>query len=197
MSRLSLLSGVIPLDYKNLSDSELLENDPSDKGKIAELVARYMKSVIAAAHRYSGAADYDELVSDGMEGLMTAIQSYDPDKGAFSAYSAVCINNKLRNTVKKNIRRTDRLSYNSLEELDEMPDPSPTPEEAVIAKENSAALLRTVHTELTDLERSCIEGIAMGLTYSEIAERLKVDVKSVDNAVSRARAKLRKFRGRL
>lgn len=185
------------MDYKNLSDRELLENDPSDKGKIAELVSRYMKSVIAAAHRYSASADYDELVSDGMEGLMAAIQSYDPGKGDFSAYSAVCINNRLKNTVRKNLRRADRLSYNSLEELDEMPDPSPTPEEAMIAKERSAALLRTVHSELTELERSCIEGIAMGLSYSEIAARLGVDVKAVDNAVSRARAKLRKFRGDL
>lgn len=183
------------LDYKDLSDRELLENDPCDKGKIAELVARYMKNVFAAAHRFSASADYDELVSDGMEGLMSAIRSYVPEKGEFSTYSAVCINNRLRNTAKKHKRRTSCIADNGSEELDAIADPSPTPEEAVIAKENSEALLKAVQTELSYLERFCIEGIAVGLTYKEIAARLGVDVKTVDNAAARARMKLKKYLG--
>ena len=62
-------------DYSALSDKELLRNDPPDSAKLAELISRYMKMVFACAKRYSGAADYEELVSDGMEGLLSAVRT--------------------------------------------------------------------------------------------------------------------------
>ena len=83
-------------DYSKLSDSELLRDNPSDSGKIAELISRYMKTVFAGARKFSQFADYEELVSDGMQGLLAAVSNYDSEKGEFSAFAAVCINNRLR-----------------------------------------------------------------------------------------------------
>lgn len=179
------------LDYSAMSDRELLENTPPDSGKIAELISRYMKTVFAGARRYSDCADYEELVSDGMEGLLSAIGSYDPKKGEFSAFVSVCVNNRLRNTAKRSLRRTSKLADG--QELESIADRAPTPEEIVIAKEHSEEVLNSLKAELTPLELHCIEGAALGLSYNEIAGRLDVDVKTVDNALSRARAKLRKF----
>ena len=179
--------------YSQMSDRELLENNAADSGKIAELISRYMKAVFAAAAKYSSAADHEELVSDGMQGLMAAIGSYDGSKGEFSTYLSVCLDNRLRNTAKRSLRRKNRLSGNDPEELDLIADTRPTPEEVVIDRESSEAVLENMRTNLTTLEFRCMDGLMMGLSYEEIAKLLDIDRKAVDNAVTRARAKLRSF----
>lgn len=179
--------------YSRMSDRELLENNSADSGKIAELISRYMKAVFAAAAKYSSAADHEELVSDGMQGLMAAIGSYDGSKGEFSAYLSVCLDNKLKNTAKRSMRRKNKLSGNDPEELEHIADTKPTPEEIVIDRESRAAVLENMRTKLTTLEFRCMEGLIMGLSYEETARVLGIDRKAVDNAVTRARAKLRQF----
>lgn len=180
-------------DYSQMSDAELLDNNSADSGRLAELISRYMKAVFAAAGRYSGAADHEELVSDGMQGLMAAVQSYNADKGEFSAYAYTCIDNRLKNTVKRSLRRKNRISDTDVEELANIADTKPTPEQVVIDRESKALLLQNMRASLTELELGCMEGVMMGLSYAEIAKRMNLDRKSVDNAVTRARAKLRKF----
>lgn len=180
-------------DYSQMSDRELLENNSADSGKLAELISRYMKAVFAAAARYSQTADREELVSDGMQGLMAAIQSYNSEKGEFSAYAYACIDNRLKNTVKRSLRRKNRMSDSDSEELANIADTKPTPEQVVIDMESKALLLQNMRTNLTALELRCMEGVIMGLSYAEIAKMTNLDKKSVDNAVTRARAKLRKF----
>ena len=179
--------------YSDLSDRELLESIPLDGGKVTELISRYMNIVFSCAGRYSGSADYEELVSDGMTGLLGAIQNYDESKGEFAAFAAVCVKNRMRNTVKKALRRSAEMSDSSPEEMETIADPSPTPEEVVIEMENRRSLLAILRSELTDLELSCLEGAALGFTYDEIAQRIGADKKSVDNALCRARNKLRRF----
>lgn len=179
-----------------MTDRELLENietNAADSGKIAELISRYMKAVFAAAAKYSSAADHEELVSDGMQGLMAAIGSYDGTKGEFSAYLSVCLDNRLKNTAKRSMRRKKKLSGNDPEELEYIADTKPTPEEIVIDRESRAAVLENMRTKLTTLEFRCMEGLIMGLSYEETARVLGIDRKAVDNAVTRARAKLRQF----
>lgn len=180
-------------DYTQMSDRELLENNSADSGKLAELISRYMKAVFAAAAKYSQTADHEELVSDGMQGLMAAIQSYNGEKGEFSAYAYACIDNRLKNTVKRSLRRKNIMSDADSEELANIADTKPTPEQVVIDRESTALLLQNMKTNLTALELRCMEGVMMGLSYAEIAQIMSIDKKSVDNAVSRARTKLRKF----
>lgn len=180
-------------DYSKLSDRELLRDNLSDSGKIAVLISRYMKTVFSYAKKYAQFADYEELVSDGMQGLLAAVSSYDCEKGEFSAYASVCINNRLRNTVKKSANRRKNLAAE--EEMREIPDKAPTPEEAVIERENSEDVRKRLKSELSALELHSIECAAMGMSYAEIAKRLGVEKKSVDNALSRARAKVRRIMG--
>ena len=71
-------------DYSCMSDTELLENNFADSGKTAELISRYMKTVFSAVDKYSALADREELVSDGMQALLSAIQTYEKEKGDFA-----------------------------------------------------------------------------------------------------------------
>lgn len=179
--------------YSDMSDRELLEGFSLDGGKVAELISRYMNIVFSCAGKFSGSADYEELVSDGMAGLLGAVRNYDASKGEFAAFAAACVKNRMRNTVKKSLKRNAGLSDSSLEEMETIADPNPTPEEVVIEKENRRSLLEMIHSELSELELRCIEGAALGFSYEEIAQRIGSDRKSVDNALCRARNKLKRF----
>lgn len=187
---MSVISG-----YSNYSDRELFENPPLDSGRTAELISRYLNLVFSSARSFSSSADYEELVSDGMEGLLNAVQSYDPEKGEFAAFAAACIKNSMRNTVKRTVRRNSGIVRGSDEELENIADPSPTPEEVIIERENSRSVLEDLRGRLTETELRCIEGVALGFSYDEIANYLNIEKKSVDNALCRARAKLKKFYG--
>lgn len=176
-------------DLSKLSDYELICGNRFDSGCAAELISRYMRLVFSLAKKYSGCADYEELVSDGMTGLLSAIQNFDSEKGEFSAFAAVCVENRLKNTVKRCVSRAKRLADE--EELSLVADRKPTPEERIIAKESNEDMLRVIRNELSELEFKCIKGVIMGLSYAELAKQLGVEKKSVDNALSRARSKLR------
>lgn len=171
-------------DHSLLSDEQLIESNA-----ITELLPRYVPTVFAMARKYSASADYEELVSDGMQALISAVSEYDPAKGSFKAFAAVCIANRMKNTVSKAERRASKLSD---EEMELLPDLAPSPEERVISRETSEELYRLILEELTPLEKMCIDGVVIGLSYEEIAKRIGTDRKSVDNAVARARAKLRR-----
>ncbi len=180
------------------SDNSLLDGSEGclpESNRLAELISRYMKTVIAYATKYSKVADYEELVSDGMQSLLGAIRSYDSSKGEFSTYVGVCINNRMKNVARRTLSRTAHFSDNdgNDEGLERVPDPAPTPEELVMQREEDKQFFENLKQGLSELELHCIEGVIMGFSYEEIASGLGTDKKSVDNALSRARTKLRRF----
>lgn len=178
-------------DISSASDEQLasvgFSADSSEK--TAELISRYSGTVFAAAAKYAGSADYEELVSDGMVALLNAISHYDESKGSFGTFASVCVSNAMKNTIDRASRRKSRLDTET--ELEKLTDTSPGPEELAILRESTSEMSDRMRTLLTPLERRCLDGVILGLSYGEIAERLKIDKKSADNAVARARAKLR------
>lgn len=177
-------------DYSQLTDEQLAGcvTSAESGGAVAELVSRYTGLVLALAGRFSASADYEELVSDGLDALINAAARFSPEKGGFSAFASVCVTNRMKNTVQRACRRNERLSELSDEDI---PDSSPTPEELVISRESAAEISERMKVLLSPMELGCIEGVILGMPYSEIARRLSISVKSVDNAVTRARAKLK------
>lgn len=177
-------------DFSKMTDEQLVGCVSStDSGEaVAEMVSRYTGLVLALAGKYSAGADYEELVSDGLDALLSALRNFSPEKGSFSGFASVCVSNRMKNAVDRAKRRNERLEELSDEDI---PDSSPTPEELVISRESAYEITKSMKSLLSQLELSCIEGVILGMPYSEIAEKLSVPVKSVDNAVNRARAKLK------
>ncbi len=178
-------------DYSQMTDEQLARcvSSAENGDAVAEMVSRYTGLVLALAGRYSKSADYEELVSEGLDALIAAASGFDPARGSFGTFAAVCVSNRMKNAVSRADRRNERFSELDMEE--DIPDSSPTPEELVISRENAAEITERMKTLLSPMELRCIEGVILGMSYSEIAERLSVGVKSVDNAVTRARTKLR------
>ncbi len=187
----------LSLGISDYSDKDLLDGSADqfpESDRINELVSRYMKTVFAFAAKYASSADYEDLVSDGMLGLLSAIRTYDPSRGEFAAYAAVCIDNRMRSAVRRYNAWAEHISDSSpsSEELERVPDPSPTPEDLVIRHEDDRLFFENIKRILSTMELRCIECVIMGLSYEEIASRLGTDKKAVDNALSRARTKLRR-----
>ena len=75
----------------------------------------------------------------------------------------------------------------------EMPDTNAQPDSIVLKREEWADLWRKITSQLSDFEyQICIMFIG-GLSYMEIADKLGVSVKSVNNALQRVRSKMRKI----
>lgn len=66
------------------------------------------------------------------------------------------------------------------------------PETLFIEKENVENIEKLIETELSTSERQAFELYLTGMTYTEIAKVLGKDDKSTDNALQRAKNKLKK-----
>lgn len=177
-----------------MKSDNLLSNEKSAdfQSNVTDLISKHKNIVFSAAKAFSNSADYEELVSDGFEALLRAAAGYTKERAAFSTYASACIRNAMLNTIKRTQRRVDAIEDNS-QDLESIIDPAPSPEEVFIGKETNSELFRKAEEVLTEIEMKCIDGVIFGLSYNEIAEKLGVEKKVVDNALLRARTKLRKL----
>lgn len=181
-------------DFSGRSDEELLSGGYPDSETLTELVQRYKSMIFGLARRFSRFADYEELVSDGLCAFLTAAGEFSPQRGSFGALAYTSVKNCMKSTVDRSIKHYERIvdSEDADGELEKSGAIAPSPEEVFLDKETERELFEQFSGELTLLERRCLEGVILGYGYDEIAEHLKIDRKSADNAVARARAKLRK-----
>ena len=138
----------------------------------------------------------DDLFQEGIIGLLNAVRSYRPECGAsFETFAYTCITNRLRSAVTAAGRNIYAVSYdewqNSEHPLSEEPEGGADPQEIVAGREEMARWRQVVSQRLSDFERRAIGLFLNGYSYEEIAVVLHHPVKAVDNALQRARRKLR------
>ena len=68
--------------------------------------------------------------------------------------------------------------------------PSEDPEALLIHRESLDLLLNLIQEALTEMERQALVCYVSGFSYAEISEKMGISVKSVGNAMQRARRKL-------
>lgn len=180
-------------NYSAATDSELASLAKSSADAYSELISRYLPSIRRLAGFYTRiSADRDDLVSEGILGLMSAVKEYEGGKGAgFSTFAGVCVNNRMMSALKKsaNIKKRE-------EPLDEIiAGQGASPEKTVLDREVLNAIFKEISENLTALERAVFTEYLSGASYKSISDSLNIDLKAVDNALSRVRKKLRrKFR---
>ena len=175
--------------------------------RVAEerLVIRYNRLVRMCARPYFLAGgDSEDLIQEGMVGLLAAIREYDPGRAAsFRTYAEVCIKHRLLSVVKAAARdkhtplnnsvsfetplfcgNGDRYAYRaSVQHLED-------PEEIFLSREAFRERMEALMGQLSGFEANVLRLYLTGLSYSEIAAEVKKSPKSVDNAVQRIRRKL-------
>ena len=179
----------------NKSDIELLNDINNDvSGAIEELIGRYRPAVEAIATKYiNSPLEKDDLIQEGLIGLLAAINSYKSDKGTkFSTYASICINNSVQTALSKFSRLKD-IPPSSIMPLEE--DffdnyPAISAEDEYLANESVSSLTDFLYEGLSRFENEVLRLYILGFSYSEIAEKLDKKPKAIDNAIQRIRKKL-------
>ena len=186
-------------DFAELSDNELAAAAQNGDSKAySALIGRYIFLVRNCAGGYfSDSLEFDDLVQEGFIGLMNAVKSFDPDcNTAFSTFAKLCVERNIISAVRKTLRKKqipssmlvfiDDDSYDNVASAD-----AANPENAVLNKESYERLKNDIFSKLSKTELRVLRAYLSGSSYEQIAEKLEISVKAVDNAMQRIRKKLR------
>lgn len=193
-----MLGGLLDLDFNlnvfcGKTDDELAMIARSNRSAADALILRFSRLIFIKAEIISShTADADDLRQEGLMGLLKAISSFEPERAVkFSTYAEVCIVNSMKTYATKcRIKSFNQMS------IDELPEDAASqvenPESIYINKEFFSELWKTVDNELSALEKRTFDLFIQGDSYRCIAEKLGISEKTVDNALQRARGKIRR-----
>ena len=173
--------------------------------RVAEetLVTRYTRLVRTCARPFFLAGgDSEDLIQEGMVALIKAVREFAPDKAAtFRTFAEICIRNRLYSVLRASARDKHKALNQSISldtpDFDSNSYTSGTsslaqrdPEDFLIDREHTAALLAGVRKQLSEFEAKILGYYLDGLSCREIADAVGKPPKSVDNAVQRIRRKV-------
>lgn len=180
-------------DFCSKSDDELALLSKNNRNAAALIVSRFSKLIFIKSEIYANSnTDKEDLAQEGLMGLLKAVDSFDIGKGVkFSTYAEVCIVNSMKSLLYK-----ERNTAASLENIDELSEINSvmdyeTPESIYLYKEYFSELLKNINDVLSESEKKVFNLCICGLSYKKAAEKLGITEKSVDNAMQRARRKIR------
>ncbi len=169
------------------------------EASLARMIQSFLPYIQKRANRFSVAGlESDDLIQEGLIGLFRAIESYDErHEATFATYAITCINNGMLSAVKQAARKKHRPLSGYLQidgdDTAELTN-GETPEDYAIANEGFALLQSKISADLSGFEREVLSLHLEGYDYLSIAKRLDTTAKSVDNALQRARKKLKSRR---
>ena len=161
-----------------------------DQEAFALLVHRMTPLIHAQIHscRCAGTEDED-LAQEALMGLLAAVRTYRADGGAaFTTYATTCIRNRLLSLARRCGPRADRET--PLEDSTDLPDDAADPALQLQDREELDSLLTHLRARLTEREYRVLLLRLGDCSYAEIAARLGITVKAVDNTIQRIRRKI-------
>lgn len=179
-----------------MTDEELvLKCQNGDSSAEEELYGKYKPIVRKIARRYFlTGCEIEDLVQEGMLGLFSAVKGF-KQRGNFPAYAYKCIENRIFDAVRKSTGAKYSALNNFLPIVEVVGEwiHSDSPEDEIIKREDKRELLHKMRANLSSLEFKAFEMYSEGMTMAEISSSLNKSVKSVDNALNRAKNKLQKL----
>ncbi len=167
-----------------------------------ELVKRYYALVRACARPlFLAGGDGEDLIQEGMFGLLQAIREYHEEKAAsFRTFAEICIRNRLYSALRAAARdkhaplnqsvSLDHPFFDSTSYVAGAFDASCTDPELLIAdRDYVESVLEDTARQLSEFEAKILGLYLEGLSCQEIAKLVDRSPKSVDNAVQRVRRK--------
>ena len=207
-----ILPRIIAIDMRNdyqiqpsngIPDEKLCRLARQGDGPAMEnLIRRYTRLVKTCARPFFLAgADAEDVIQEGMLGLMKAIREFDSTKGVpFSVFARLCIQRKIYSATRsasalkhQPLNQSMSLDRPLFEDLAEshtrVTAPIGDPESLVIGNEEREERTRQLYSLLSEFEANVLTLFLDGLSYEEMAETLGKPVKSVENAIQRIKRK--------
>lgn len=154
-------------------------------------------------------SDFEDLRQEAVLALFKAAGSFDEEMTGitFGLYAKICIKNRLISAKRQKLRSIRKIrdtKGNAFQK--KVGRPRKIPAEQSSKKSGKSSFKGTLPTEtqllhlldlaekdLTAREKRAFDLYLSGSSYKEIGEELHCDIKSVDNALSRAKKKIKKY----
>lgn len=192
---------------QDLTDEELIGLiHEGNRSALEYLIIKYERIVRYKATTYFLiGSDREDVVQEGLIGLYKAICDYDDNKlASFKAFADLCITRQLITSIKTatRLKHSPLNSYVSIYKPLEGDEPdrifldiiasgvSIDPQELLINKEHLENVQALLNKVLSPLEREVLPLYLDGVSYEEIANRLKRSEKAIDNALQRIKRKV-------
>lgn len=176
-------------------DIILIENARNgDENSLNLLMNNYKTLVNKIAKKYFIiGADFSDVIQEGMIGLFNAYNKFDKTKNVlFKTFASVCINRQIITAIKRAYKNSKSELFDDINsETLKSNIICLNPEEDIILKEDYENLLKEISTKLSTMEYKILNEFLKEQNYEQIAKKLNLTKKSVDNALNRIRTKLK------
>ncbi len=137
--------------------------------------------------------DREDLTQEALMALYSAAGVYDFSSSSFSTFASVCIKRSIISSLRR-FSGKKNIPQSVIVALDENTiDSEQNPESTVINKESYIHFSDKIKLSLSSFEYSVLTAYLRYGSYTDIANSLGVSVKDVNNALQRARKKIRKI----
>ena len=187
------------ITYSNYSDEELVKMyQDGDQAVLNFICEKYKPLVLKNSKKYFlVGGENEDLIQEGMIGLFSAIGDYDiTSEVTFFHFAQMCIDRQMIKAIEASNRKkhSPLNAYVSLydEEGEELEEPAylaDDPAELVIEAQENLDLIDRLKQALSPMEKQVFDLYMQDLDYKEIAAKLGKSEKSIDNTLTRIKAK--------
>lgn len=180
-------------DTVQTTDAELVERIRSGQEEaLSVLLSRYTPMVRYWASRFSDQVhQQDDLMQEGLIALYSAVKVYKPSCASFATFASVCVKRSMvsvyRQAGSKKAVPSAALSAIEEHEASDKADP----ESFVIGKENFDEFLSRIRQALSPFEYAVLSHYLGCGNYDDVCVKLGIARKEMNNALQRARKKIR------
>ena len=177
-----------------------------DNEAISLILKEYSKLLSSNARKYYlVGAEKEDLVQEGILGLLKAIKFYDETKSSFSSFAFLCIRREMISAIRKantqkNVMLNEALKTNAILEdsayfdedkinINNYKSLENNPEEAYLYKEKIEEFKKFSEKNFSKFEKEVLIYLIRGYSYREISKILSKKLKSIDNTIQRIRKK--------
>ena len=198
--------------YEKIPDEQLIKKLRAGESDIMDFIMVIYKSMVRKKARamYLLGGENEDLIQEGMIGLIKAVRDFDESQGAsFFSFAELCVSRQMYTAIEASKRKKHLPlnSYVSLYEESETegegkrlalidtiePEQENNPEALYFGKEYTEALIENLKENLSTLENHVLYLHLMGTDYKTIAELLDKSPKAIDNALQRIKNKAEKM----
>ena len=198
--------------YDRMTDEQLIQELRKGDRAIMDYIMDKYKSMVRKKARamFLLGGENDDLIQEGMIGLIKAVRDYDLSQGnSFSSFAELCVSRQMYSAIEASKRKKHfpLNSYISLYEESDAhqdgkkmqlidmiePQQETDPEALYFSREYTEAFVEQLKDMLSPLENHVLYLHLMGTDYKKIAEILEKSPKSIDNALQRIRGKAEKM----
>ena len=201
--------------YDTIADEQLILEFRKGNSEIMDYLMVKYKSMVRKKARamYLIGGENEDLIQEGMIGLIKAVRDFSPSQGAsFASFAELCVSRQMYTAIEASKRKKHMPlnSYISLYEAGEGTDEEKkiplidtiepvvehNPETLYFGREMTEVFVEELKGNLSALENHVLYLHLMGTDYKTIAELLGKSPKAIDNALQRIRGKAEKLLAR-